>query len=132
MLRRFRFPLLVIGAASLFAAGFAAGQAAKFHFGQPKTILQISILKFHDGVTEAQEADVLNGVKRMAGEIPGIKNVWIKADHLDPRNFDAAFVIEFASREAADNYAESPVHAEWSRKLQQIREASISPQITNP
>lgn len=132
MLRRFRRPLLVIAAASVFAAGFASGQAAKFHFGQPKTILQISILKFRDGVTDAQEADILNGVKRMAGEIPGIKNIWIKADHLDPRNFDAAFVIEFVSREAADNYAESPIHAEWSRKLQQIREASISPQITNP
>ena len=129
---RFRRPLLVIAAASVFGAGFACAQAAKFHFGQPKTILQISILKFRDGVSDAQEADILNGVKRMAGEIPGIKNVWIKADHLDPRNFDAAFVIEFVSREAADNYAESPIHAEWSRKLQQIREASISPQITNP
>lgn len=132
MFRRLRISIFAAGATSLFAAGFASGQAAKFHFGQPKTILQISILKFRDGVTDAQEADVLNGVKRMAGEIPGIKNVWIKADHLDPRNFDAAFVIEFASREAADNYAESPIHAEWSRKLQQIREASISPQITNP
>lgn len=132
MLQRFRVPAIILTAAVLFASGFAFGQAAKFHFGQPKTILQISILKFRDGVSDAQEADILNGVKRMAGEIPGIKNVWIKADHLDPRNFDAAFVIEFVSREAADNYAESPIHAEWSRKLQQIREASISPQITNP
>jgi len=132
MLRKFRTPLIVFVALSLFVAGFASGQAAKNHFSQPKSVLQISILKFRDGVSDAQEAEVLNGIKQMAAEIPGIKTIWIKADHLDPRNFDAAFAIEFVSRAAADNYAESPVHAEWSKKLQQIREASISPQITNP
>jgi hypothetical protein len=40
-------------------------------------------------------------------------------------------VIEFADRDAADRYAESPIHEAWSRKLQAIRETSLSPQVTN-
>jgi hypothetical protein len=51
---------------------------------------------------------------------------------MEPRDFDAAFVIEFVDRAAADRYAESPIHDAWSKQLQQIRLGSISPQITNP
>jgi uncharacterized protein (DUF2164 family) len=92
---------------------------------------QASLLKSRPGTTDAQQEEIVQGLKQMAAQIPGIKNIWTKAAHLDPRNFDAEFVIEFVSRAAADNYAESPIHEAWSKKLQTIREASLSPQITN-
>jgi hypothetical protein len=129
MNRKFRTALITLLAAALFGAGYVSGQV---HYGQPKTILQVSLIKFRDGVSDAQADDVINGVKTMAARVPGIKNIWLKADRMEPRDFDAAIVIEFVNRAAADAYAESPVHDAWSKKLQQIRLTSISPQITNP
>jgi hypothetical protein len=129
MNRKLRITAFALAGAALFFSGYAAGQT---HFGQPHTVLQVSIIKFNDGVTDAQAEKVIDGVKTMAAQIPGIKNIWLKAARMEPRDFDAAIVIEFVDRAAADRYAESPIHDAWSKQLQQIRLTSISPQITNP
>ena len=129
MNHRMRIALGTLIAALLFFAGYAAGQN---QFGQPKTVLQVSLIKFNPGVSDADGQKVIDGVRKMAAQIPGIKNIWLKAARMEPRDFDAAIVIEFVNRAAADRYAESPVHDAWSRQLQQIRLTSISPQITNP
>jgi len=129
MNHRMRIALGTLIAALLFFAGYAAGQN---QFGQPKTVLQVSLIKFNQGVSDADGQKVIDGVRKMAAQIPGIKNIWLKAARMEPRDFDAAIVIEFVNRAAADRYAESPVHDAWSRQLQQIRLTSISPQITNP
>lgn len=129
MNHRMRIALGTLIAALLFFAGYAAGQN---QFGQPRTVLQVSLIKFNQGVSDADGQKVIDGVRKMAAQIPGIKNIWLKAARMEPRDFDAAIVIEFVNRAAADRYAESPVHDAWSRQLQQIRLTSISPQITNP
>jgi hypothetical protein len=129
MNRKSRIAVFTLAAAALFFSGYAAGQN---HFGQPHTVLQVSLIKFNPGVTDAQGQEVIDGVKSMAAQIPGIKNIWLKAARMEPRDFDAAIVIEFVDRAAADRYAESPIHEAWSKKLQQIRYTSVSPQITNP
>lgn len=116
-------------ALALFAGGYVAGQNK---FGQPKTVLHIVALRWRPGVPEMQKQAALDSVKDMAAKIPGIKNVWIKADRLQPRDFSAAFAIEFRSRDAADAYAESPVHEAWEKEYVPLRDASISIQLTNP
>ena len=40
-------------------------------------------------------------------------------------------MIEFENQAAADRYAKDPVHDKWTEAFLKIREASISPQITN-
>jgi hypothetical protein len=67
----------------------------------------------------------------MAAKIPGMKNVWTKALRVQPEGYHDAFVIEFENQAAADRYAKDPVHDKWTEALGKIREASISPQITN-
>jgi len=118
-------------AALIFGAGFAAGQA-KNQFAQPKTVLQVSLIKWKKGVSDADRQKAIDGVKEMAAQIPGIKTVWLKTDRMQPRDYDTAFAIEFASRDAANDYAENPVHEKWAKAYLEIREASISPQLTNP
>ncbi|HUJ39676.1 MAG TPA: Dabb family protein [Candidatus Acidoferrales bacterium] len=120
-----------IAGLTLFGAGFAAGRA-KNEFAQPKTVLQVSMIKWKPGVSDAEKQRAMDGVKEMAGEIPGIKTVWLKADRMQPRDYDTAFAIEFSSREAANAYAESPIHEKWSKAYLEIRQTSISPQLTNP
>lgn len=123
-----RMGMAVLAAAALFAAGYVAAQNK---FGQPKTIIHVSLIKWKADAPEAEKQKAINGVLEMAARIPGIKNVWIKHKRMQPRDYHTAFVIEFENEEAAIRYAEDPFHAEWSKHFLSIREASISPQITN-
>jgi hypothetical protein len=117
-------------ALGLFAGGYVAGQN---RFGQPKTVLHLVMIKWSPVATDADKQKALDGVKDMAGKIPGVKNVWIKAERLQPRGqFDSAFAIEFKDRDAADTYAESPLHAAWEQQYVPLRAVSISEQLTNP
>ncbi|MGD0964519.1 MAG: Dabb family protein [Candidatus Acidiferrales bacterium] len=112
----------------LFASGYVAGQN---RFGQPKTVLHVVEIKWNPGVSAADKQRVLAGVKEMAEKIPGIKNVWLQADRLEPRDFNAAYAIEFQNRDAADAYAESQLHQAWDATYVPLRYASISMQLTN-
>jgi len=125
--------ILTLAAVAVFGAGFVAGQMqAQNKFAQPKTVLQVSLIKWKKGVAEADKQKAIDGVKEMAGQIPGIKTIWLKAERVQPRDYDTAFAIEFENREAANNYAENPIHEKWSKAYLEIREASISPQLGNP
>jgi antibiotic biosynthesis monooxygenase (ABM) superfamily enzyme len=119
----------IVCAATLFGSGYVAGQT---RFGQPKTIIHLVEVKWNPGASEAQKQQVMNGVKQMARRIPGIMNIWVKADRLEPRDFSWAYAIEFRDRAAADAYAESPVHAAWDKQYVPLREESISVQVANP
>jgi len=128
MRNRIRIGLVVLGAAGLFSAGYVAGQN---QFGQPKTIVHISLIKWKANAPDAEKQKAIEGVKEMAAKIPGMKNIWLKPRRMQPRDYDTAFAIEFENQEAAERYAEDPVHEEWSKHFLSIREASISPQLTN-
>jgi hypothetical protein len=104
---------------------------AQNRFGTPKTIVHVSLIQWKEGVPAAAKKQALDGVKEMAAKIPGIKNVWTKAIRVQPEGYHDAFVIEFENQAAADRYAKDPVHDKWTEAFLKIREASISPQITN-
>ncbi len=119
----------MVSAAMLFACGYVAGQN---RFGQPKTIIHMVEVKWNPGVTDAQKEEVISGLKEIAAKVPGIKNVWLKADRLEPRDFSWAYAIEFRDRDAADAYAESKLHDAWEKRYVPLRYTSISVQVTNP
>jgi len=128
---------LALGAA-IFIAGIAAGSlhargaAAQNRFGQPKTVLHVVVYKFRDSVSNYDREKAINGIKEMAGKIPGIKNVWLKTARNQLKDFSGVYAIEFTSAEAAADYAESPVHEAWSKTWQEQRANSLSFQVTNP
>ena len=109
----------------------AAWLVAQNRFSTPKTIIHVSVIQWKEGVSVAEKQQVLDGVKEMAAKIPGIKNVWTKALRVQPDGYHDAFVIEFENQAAVDRYAKDPVHDTWTEAFLKIREASISPQITN-
>jgi hypothetical protein len=124
--------------AGLLIAGIAAGSlhgrsvAAQNRFGQPKTVLHVVIYKFKDATSNNDREVAINGIREMAGKIPGIKNVWLKTERNQVKDFSGVYAIEFTSAEAAADYAESPIHEAWSKKWQELRENSLSFQISNP
>jgi hypothetical protein len=120
--------LLALGAVNRFAA--------------PHTVIHVVTILWKEDSTPEQQQAALDGVKKMAAEIPGIRNVWVKTievqgrgkagkDGKPGRPFDAAFAIEFVDQAAADRYVDHPAHLEWNKTYLPIREESTSHQITN-
>jgi len=87
--------------------------------------------KFRAATSQYDQQEAIAGIKGMAAEIPGIKNIWLKTERNQIRDFDGVYVIEFASPEAAADYAESPIHDAWRKKWEQLRENSLSFQASN-
>ena len=126
--RTARVLCLALLAAALFGGGYLAGQN---RFGQPKTIIHVVEIKWMPGVTDAQKQRVFAGIKEVAAKTAGVKNIWLEADRLEPRDFNSAFAIEFQNRDAADAYAESALHDAWDKQYVPLRAASVSIQVTN-
>src|SRR5690348_12886285 len=107
--------LATMAAVALFAAGVATGAwqsargvAAQNKFGQPKTVVHVVVYKWKNTTSQNDKDLALAGIKSMAGKIPGIRNIWLKTERNQIRDFDGVYAIEFANPEAAADYAESP------------------------
>ncbi|MCU1240862.1 MAG: hypothetical protein JWO71_1588 [Candidatus Acidoferrum typicum] len=128
----------VAAGVALFAAGVAAGSwhavsvAAQNRFGQPKTVVHVVVYKWKNTTSQNDKDQALAGIKNMAAKIPGVKNIWLKTQRNQIRDFDGVYAIEFASAEAAADYAESPLHEAWRKKWEELRENSLSFQVSNP
>jgi antibiotic biosynthesis monooxygenase (ABM) superfamily enzyme len=128
---------LAFGAA-LFAGGIAVGSltagnvSAQNKFGQPKTVLHVVVYKFKEATSENDRQKALDGIKDLARKIPGVKNIWLKTNRNQIRDFSGVYAIEFTSDETAADYAESPAHEAWAKQWESLRENSLSFQISNP
>jgi len=124
-------------AALLFLAGIAVGSVLTRHvsavnkFGQPRTVVHVVAYKFRDATSLNDQEQAISGIKDMAAKIPGIRNIWLKTERNQLRDFSGVYVIEFTNPEAAADYAESPIHDAWRKKWEQLRENSLSFQVSN-
>ncbi len=127
----------IAAGAALFAAGVAAGNwhrqsvSAQNRFGQPKTVVHFVVYKWKNTASQNDKDEALAGIKTMSAKIPGIKNIWLKTQRNQIRDFDGVYAIEFTSAEAAADYAESPLHETWRKKWEELRENSLSFQASN-
>jgi hypothetical protein len=133
-----------VAAASLLVAfGAAAGFAAN-RFGKPKSVIHVVTLYYKDGTTEEQKKSVLDAIEKMASEVPGIKNVWLKSTKVQgvfsekqpdgtfkPRPFTDAFVIEFEDQAAFEKYTNHPAHKAFEELYTPLRGRSSTHDITN-
>jgi cell division protein FtsX len=128
----------MVAAVALFVAGFGAGAwrtrtvEAQNRFGQPKSVLHVVVYKWKTFASQDDKDQAIKGIKTLAAQIPGIKNIWLKTQRNQIRDFDGVYAIEFASPEAAADYAESPKHEVWRKRWEELRENSLSFQVSNP
>ncbi len=128
---------LLLAGSALFIAGTALGSvvtrtvSAVNRFGQPKTVIHVVAYKFRPTTSLNDQEQAIAGIKDMAAKIPGIKNIWLKTERNQIREFDGVYVIEFTNAEAAADYAENPIHDTWRKKWEQLRENSLSFQASN-
>jgi Stress responsive A/B Barrel Domain len=127
----------VIAGSGLFLAGLAVGSFVSHNvlalnkFGMPKTVVHVVAYKFRDATSLNDQQQAIEGIKEMAAKIPGIKNIWLKTERNQIRDFSGVYIIEFANAEAAADYAENPLHDAWRKKWEQLRENSLSFQVSN-
>jgi cell division protein FtsX len=135
-----RFTCTAIRAAlglALFFAGVATGAryagsvTAQNRFGQPKSVIHLVVYKWKNTTSQDDKDKALAGLRTLAGQIPGIKNIWLKTQRNQIRDFDGVYAIEFASPEAAADYAESDKHEVWRKRWEELRENSLSFQASN-
>jgi hypothetical protein len=132
-----RQALSFLAGSALFLAGTIVGSlatrsvSAVNKFGQPKTVIHTVAYKFRPTTSLNDQQQAIAGIKDMAAKIPGIRNIWLKTERNQIRDFDGVYVIEFSSPEAAADYAESPIHEAWRKKWEQLRENSLSFQVSN-
>jgi len=115
-------------ALSIFAVGALFGQSYK-----PKSVIHVVTVKWNADATEAQINEALKGVETIAQKYDGVSRVWtrsIKAQGPES-GVTAAFVMEFESEKALEDYTGSDPQTEWYEVYLPVRELSRTFDITN-
>lgn len=123
-LRRMRLAMLPVLLATVATMGFAAA-------GTPGTILHVITVQWKADSTPAQRQAAIDGLKKMAAEVPGIKNIWIKKLKVQPAEYNNVFVLEFENKAAFETYTNHPAHKAWEKLYLPIREESNTQDVTN-
>jgi hypothetical protein len=97
----------------------------------PSTVIHHVTLKWKEGTTDADKQKALDGLKEIVATTPGVKNLWMKALKIQPREYSQTFVIEFENEAALKAYAGHPKKKEWDDFYYSIRETSLNSVTTN-
>ncbi len=112
----------------LFGAGVLLGAAA---FQKPKTVLELVTIKWSAEAAPELRRAALEGQEKIAGEIPGVRNIWMRTLRVQPRDFMTAFAIEFDDLAAAERFARHPAREAWMKTFLPLIEESRIQQVTN-
>ncbi len=127
-----RRALVAGGMLALFGAGLVVGANT---YNKPKSIIHVVTLYWKEGTTQAQRQKALDGVEKMAAEMPGIKNVWLKSIKVQGdaggTALQSAFVMEFENEAAFKAYDNHPAHRAWEKVYMPVRGESRTHDITN-
>jgi hypothetical protein len=119
-----------LAVAAIFAAGVLVGQGQN-KFGTPSTVLHVVTVQWKADSTADQQNAAIEGVKTMAAQTPGVKNIWIKKIKVQPAEFSTIFAMEFENKAAFDRYTDAPAHKAWEKVYLPIREKSTTHDVTN-
>src|SRR5580700_11297369 len=98
--------------------------AAANTFNAPPTILHVVVVKWKADSTPQQQQTAIDGIKKMATDTPGLKNVWVKKLKTQPADYSTSFAMEFESKKAFEDYTNSPAHKNWEKLYLPYREES--------
>ena len=119
---------LTVFAFVLLSAGALIGANA---FTAPQTILHVVTVKWKADSTPQQQQTAIDGIRRMAADVPGLKTIWVRKLKTQPADFNTTFAMEFESKAAFDAYTNSAAHKAWEKVYLPIREESQTQDITN-
>ncbi len=114
------------------AAGLATAAAAFAADTKPKSVLHVITIQWKSDATPAQIDRAIKGAEALPSQYPGITRVWTKPIKKQlPEGYQHVIVMEFASEDALQKYADSPAQKKWYEVYMPIREESRTSDITN-
>jgi ABC-type glycerol-3-phosphate transport system substrate-binding protein len=120
-MKKIALALLALAAAILAAAAVSA----------PPTVLHVVVVKWKADSTPQQRQAAIDGVRKMAADVPGVKNVWVKTLKAQPADYSSVFAMEFETRAAFEAYTNDPAHQAWEKLYLPLREESNTQDVTN-
>lgn len=115
---------LTLGAVGLSAAHHESDEMT------PGSVIHVVTVSWKADASEEGIQAALDGVVTLAKEYDGIERVWIKTIKAQG-NRSHAFVMEFKSPKALEDYAGSDAQKEWYKVYYPVREGSTTFDITN-
>jgi ABC-type glycerol-3-phosphate transport system substrate-binding protein len=119
---------LALLAVALIAAGLLT---AANSFNAPTSILHVVVVKWKADSTPQQQQAAIDGIKKLAADTPGLKNIWVKKIKTQPADYSTSFAMEFESKAAFETYTNSAAHKAWEKIYLPYREESNTQDITN-
>ncbi len=120
--------VLALTALTAIVAGLLV---AANNFNAPSTILHVVVVKWKADSTQQQQQAAIDGIRKMAADVPGVRNVWVKKLKVQPAEYNTSFAMEFESKAAFDAYTNSAAHKAWEKLYLPYREESNTQDITN-
>jgi len=129
-MKRLNTLAIALSLLAVFGGSLLIGQLKK-PVKAPSSVLHVITVKWKADATSEQKQAALDGVKKMAAEIPGINNVWLKTIKVQPSGYHAVIAIEFRDQAALDAYGPHESHKAWEAIYLPIREQSTTHDVTN-
>ena len=106
---------LLLGAL-LFGAGVLVGQKTA---APKKSLIHAFAFQQVEGTTPPQMDELWAETRRMAGQIPEIKNIWM--GKVTNRDGLYGVVMEFDNQAGLKTYAAHPAHTKWNETYSKVR-----------
>ncbi len=96
----------------------------------PASVLHVVTVTWTPESTAAQQQAAVDGVRKMAAQIPGLTRVWLKTIKAQG-GANAVIAMEFRDQKAFEAYADDPAHREWEKVYLPVRARSTTFDVTN-
>ena len=123
--------MLAMASVTSLVLGVAASNAEEKTLSTPGTIIHHVTLKWKADASDEDKQKVMDGLKEILADVPGVKNVWLKSLKVQPQDYSQSFVVEFENEAALQAYANHPKKKAWNDLYYIIREASRNNVTTN-
>src|SRR5713226_867121 len=112
-----RKTMYVLTALLLFGAGVLVGQKTA---APRKTLIHAFAFNEVEGATPAQLDELWSATRKMASQIPEIKNVWMGKIVRHNRDWHYGMVFEFENEAGHKVYEKHPAHEEWVKTYSKV------------
>lgn len=109
---------LLVAGAMLFGSGTLVGKKMA---ASKKTLIHVFSFKQVEGTTPQQMDELWEATRKMAGESPEIRNIWMGKVLNRGDQWQYGVAMEFENQAALKKYAASSAHGEWGKVYSKVR-----------
>ncbi len=121
---------IVLAACALVGAVLGAYAASKA-LQKPRSVIQVVTIRWSAAASPELRRAALEGIEKLAEEVPGVRSVWMRSLRVQPRDHMSAYALEFEDQAAAERFARHPAHDAWNKSFLYLVDETHTQQVTN-